>query len=64
MYRGHTKKEDSEREKGITNSIKKNFGDDFSAKLKSTRRNGVRDWRKEQGQGSASLRRYIAKKMQ
>ena len=63
MYRGHTKKEDSEREKSTTKLIKQNFGEDFVAKLKSNRRNGIRDYRKEQGPGSASLRRYIASKM-
>ena len=58
MLRGHTKKENIEGEKRITNFVRSSFGDDFSAKLKSNRRHEYRDYRKENGQGDASLRRY------
>ena len=59
MLRGHTKKEYSEGEKGMTKMIRTSMGNDFAAKLKSNRRHEFRDWRKENGQGDASLRRYM-----
>ena len=42
--------------------MKESFGKDFTSKLKSERRFGFRDFRKEMGQGSASLRRYTKSK--
>ena len=44
--------------KSSTNKIRKLFGDNFVAKLKSERRFAFRDFRKEMGRGSASFRRY------
>lgn len=63
MNRGHTKKDDKDRSKSLHNLIKSALGDDFASRSKAIRRNGWRDWRKESGQGDASLRRYLAKKM-
>lgn len=63
MLRGHTKKENSKKEKNTTKLVKETLGKDFSAKLKSNRRHEYRDYRKENGAGDASLRRFIAKKM-
>ena len=64
MYRARTDLKDKGREQKNTEFLKDSFGPDFTAKLKSNRRNQARDWRKENGQGDASLRRYMAKKMQ
>ena len=62
MYRGYTPKIRSEVEKSQTNFLREGFGKDFVAKLKSKRRYGFRDWRKTEGKGDASFRRYSRSK--
>lgn len=59
---GKTHKEDKEHHQKMTGFHKQLGGDDFSAKLKSTRRNAFRDFRKEMGPSSASLRRNAKQK--
>lgn len=63
MLRGHTPKKYSESQKKVFNTIRESFGDDFAAKLKSETRHEFRDYRKTEGKGDASFRRYLAKKM-
>ena len=62
MSLGKTPKDKKDSEIRVTKMIKDGFGEDFVAKLKSNRRYSFRDWRKEMGQGSASLRRYTKSK--
>jgi hypothetical protein len=63
MYRAKTNLKDKGREQKNTELLKSSFGSDFTAKLKSNRRNEAREWRKKMGQGDASLRRHMAGKM-
>ena len=63
MLRGHTPKNESSAAKAQSNYLKQSFGSDFTAKLKSNRRHEYNgSWRKENGQGEASLRRFKNKK--
>lgn len=64
MLRGATKPDRKEKEIETTKIIRESLGKDFVAKLKSNRRKEFgSEYRKEQGKGDASFRRYMAKKM-
>lgn len=63
MYKGQTPKKDKAQQQRIVALERSSLGDDFVAKLKSNRRHEFNgEWRKAQGQGEASLRRFTKAK--